>query len=98
MLVELKMRRKSPWMTGNSPIDGIRILALLPGEWLKDLAHATGEIVIRIHAKDVTSSAEIRAEVVRILADPTVGHWEIVSCDSLANGIRSKGLNQWLSP
>jgi hypothetical protein len=86
MLVELTLRRKPPRLTNNSPIDGIRILALLPREWLMDLRQATGDVVIRVYTEGSASSAEIRSEVARALTDPSVCHWHLVACDTCAIG------------
>ena len=85
MLFELTMRRRLPKMPGNSPIDGIRILALLPTEWNKDLKQATGDVVIRVRVEDGTSREDLRTRVAQILTDPAVSHWEVVSADVLAS-------------
>lgn len=87
MLVELRMRRRPPRISGDSPIDGIRILALLPEKWHKDLRQATGDVIIRVHADDYASSEDIRAEVTARLTDPAVSNWEVVTCDILTNGL-----------
>ncbi|MFF5207105.1 hypothetical protein [Streptosporangium sp. NPDC000396] len=86
MLVELMMRRATGERAGNSPVDGIRILALLPRRWRKDLRQATGEIVIRVHTDECMTNAQIRAEVTEILTDPAVNDWELVTCHTLAVG------------
>ncbi|WP_433496275.1 hypothetical protein ACQP1K_14855 [Sphaerimonospora sp. CA-214678] len=78
--VELTIRRASGQPVRNSPVDGIRIMALLPGGWRKDLREATGEVVIRVYAGGALTSARIRAEVLGILADPGNEHWRLVSC------------------
>lgn len=83
MLFELTMRRRPPSVPANSPVDGIRILALLPDEWRKDLKQATGDVVIRVHVNDGTTNEEVRSKVAEILADPAVSHWEMVSSDIL---------------
>lgn len=91
MLVELTMRRKPPRLD-NSPLDGIRILALLPKEWIKDLKQAAGDIVIRVYAGDGTTSAQVRAAADQALADPSVSHWELVSCGTPSGGgVRTGG-------
>lgn len=85
------MRRKPPKLD-NSPIDGIRILALLPGEWIKDLKQTAGDIVIRVYAGDDTTSAQVRAEAARALTDPSVSHWELVACGTPpGGGLRATG-------
>lgn len=86
MLIELTMRRMPPKLTNGSPIDGIRILALLPSEWLMDLRQATGDVIIRIHADDSDSTAEIRSRAALALTDPSVSQWQIVSCEPCTDG------------
>ncbi|MDP9866431.1 MULTISPECIES: hypothetical protein [Streptosporangium] len=88
MLVELTMRRSGGDPSNNSPVDGIRILALLPEKWRKDLRQATGEIVIRIHTDEETTSEQICAKVIEILADPAVNHWKLATCHILTTGNR----------
>ncbi|MBG0829076.1 hypothetical protein HS041_14990 [Planomonospora sp. ID67723] len=83
MLIQLTMRRTSGVPIPNSPIDGIRIMALLPSRWHKDLTQATGDIVIRVRTDDDTTSADVRAEVSEILTNPEVDHWELVVCRTL---------------
>ncbi|GGL07253.1 hypothetical protein Sme01_11860 [Sphaerisporangium melleum] len=87
MLVELTMHRAAPTRpTANSPIDGIRILALLPDEWRKDLRQANGGIVIRVDTEDDTTSDQIRATVAEVLKDPAISHWELSACQTLTKG------------
>ncbi|GII89223.1 hypothetical protein Ssi03_72130 [Sphaerisporangium siamense] len=81
MLVELTMHSAGLGPAPNSPIDGIRILALLPEEWRKDLRQANGEIVIRVETGDDITSTEISARVKEALTDPTVSHWRLYACD-----------------
>ncbi|MEU8268800.1 hypothetical protein AB0B89_16705 [Sphaerisporangium sp. NPDC049002] len=83
MLVELRIRRTAGEPSPNSPVDGIRILALLPKEWRKDLKNVTGDIAIRVHTDEEISSAQIRAEVTAILTNPEVSDWELVTCHAL---------------
>ncbi|GIH94895.1 hypothetical protein ACFFMN_24710 [Planobispora siamensis] len=83
MLIQLTMRRTGGVPVPSSPIDGIRIMALLPSRWHKDLTQATGDIVIRVRTDGDTTSADVRAEVTEILANPEVGHWELVTCRPL---------------
>jgi hypothetical protein len=84
MLVELTMRRKSPCLSNNSPIDGIRILALLPKEWSKDLTQVDGDVIVRVHAEGIASGREIYSEAVRVLDDPAISHWSLVACVTCA--------------
>ncbi|WP_433241137.1 hypothetical protein ACQPYK_35720 [Streptosporangium sp. CA-135522] len=72
-------------------MDGIRILALLPERWRKDLRQATGDVVIRVHTDEDVTSAQIRAEVVEALADPAISHWELATCHTLTAGRREPG-------
>ncbi|MCW2880414.1 MAG: hypothetical protein JWQ95_4514 [Sphaerisporangium sp.] len=81
MLVELTMHTTPPHPSGNSPIDGIRILALLPEQWRKDLRQANGEIVIRVDTDDATTSAEIQETVIAALADTAINHWRLQTCN-----------------
>ncbi|GII02135.1 hypothetical protein [Planobispora takensis] len=83
MLIQLTMRRTGAVPVPGSPIDGIRIMALLPSRWHKDLTQATGDIVIRVRTDAGTTSADVRAEVAEILTNPEVGHWELVTCRPL---------------
>jgi hypothetical protein len=92
MLVELTMHRTNtspPW--ANSPIDGIRILALLPEKWHKDLRQASGDIIIRVDTADDTTSAEIQAMVTAVLADPAISHWRLRACHTLDTGSSAEG-------
>ncbi|MFC4586744.1 hypothetical protein [Sphaerisporangium corydalis] len=86
MLVELTIRRAAGEPSPNSPVDGIRIMALLPARWRKDLKHVTGEIAIRVHTGEDETTAQIRAEVTAILTNPEVSDWELITCHTLANG------------
>jgi hypothetical protein len=70
----------------NSPVDGIRILALLPRRWRKDLRQATGDIVIRVQTDEEITDAQIRDQVVDILTNPEISHWELVTCQPLNTG------------
>jgi hypothetical protein len=85
MLAELTFRRRPPHWPDGSPIDGIRLLALLPTDWRMDLRQATGDIVIRVYARD-TTAADMRGQVAAALADPAVRHWELLACDLLVDG------------
>lgn len=86
MLVELTMRRTAGEPAGDSPVDGIRILALLPERWRKDLRQATGDVVIRVHTDEDVTGAQIRAEAVEALTDPAISHWELADCHVLTVG------------
>ncbi|HEX4817135.1 MAG TPA: hypothetical protein VFV66_30710 [Nonomuraea sp.] len=85
MLIQLTMRRVGGLPIPGSPIDGIRILALLPRNWAKDLSQATGDIVIRVRPDEPTTSAQVRDRVAEILTNPEVSHWELVTCHTLPN-------------
>ncbi|MFC4585236.1 hypothetical protein [Sphaerisporangium corydalis] len=87
MLVELTMHRAdTSQRSANSPIDGIRILALLPEKWHKDLMRASKDIVIRVDTADDTTSDQIQATVTAALTDPAISHWELTSCHPLDPG------------
>ncbi|WP_433236582.1 hypothetical protein ACQPYK_27330 [Streptosporangium sp. CA-135522] len=86
MLVELRIRRITSEPSHNSPIDGVRILSLLPGQWRKELTAANGDIVIRVHTDDDTTTAQIRVKVTAALSAPEVSHWELATCDTVAVG------------
>ena len=88
MLYQLTMRRSALGPATGSPVDGIRVLALLPRQWQKDLSQASGEIVIRIRPGEKTTSEEIHAEVTRALASSEVSHLELVACRPLVAGRR----------
>jgi hypothetical protein len=83
MLIQLTMRKVDGLPVPGSPVDGIRIMALLPSRWHKDLSHATGDIVIRVRPDEPTTDAEVRAVVTEILTNPEVDHWELVTCRTL---------------
>ncbi|GII80339.1 hypothetical protein Sru01_53210 [Sphaerisporangium rufum] len=87
MLVELTMcPTVEPGASAGSPVDGIRILALLPDQWRKDLRQANGEIVIRVETADGTTPAQIEATVTEALTDPAISHWRLRACQTLAAG------------
>ncbi|WP_214410616.1 hypothetical protein [Sphaerisporangium fuscum] len=88
MLVELTIRRTAGEPSPNSPVDGIRILALLPTQWRKDLKNVTGDIAIRIQTDENITKDQIRAEVNAVLTNPEVSDWELVNCHTLVNGHR----------
>ncbi|WP_239137004.1 hypothetical protein [Sphaerisporangium rufum] len=71
-------------------MDGIRILAMLPRQWRKDLKNVTGDIAIRVNAGAGVTSAQIRDQVTAILAGPEVSDWELVTCRTLAGGPADK--------
>ena len=79
MLLELTLRRIPPHPPDGSPADGIRVLALLPSRWRKELSNAAGDLVIRVQSDDSTS-AQMRDEIARILQDPAVSSWSLVGC------------------
>lgn len=88
MLVELTMRRVPGGIPINSPVDGIRIMALLPRGWEKDLRQSIGEIVIRVNTDEELTDVDIRARVAEILTNPEVSGWRVVACHTLATGPR----------
>ncbi|MEU9886216.1 hypothetical protein [Sphaerisporangium sp. NPDC051011] len=88
MLVVLTMRRAAGRPSEVSAVDGIRILALLPRQWRKDLTQAAGYIAIRIQTDEDVTAAQIRAQVTAILANPELGPWELLSCETLTLGPR----------
>ncbi|MFC6081806.1 hypothetical protein [Sphaerisporangium aureirubrum] len=96
MLFELTLRRHQDGGAVHSPIDGIRILALLPGRWRKDLRQATGDIVIRVQTDEDLTSTEVRAEVKAVLTNPEISHWELVACHTLSVG-RGPRLGYWVT-
>ncbi len=83
MLVRLTMRRSPPKAPDLSPVEGIRILGLLPQNWQKSLERAIGDIVLLVHANGTTVD-RIKAEVTKVLTDPAIGHWKITACETLA--------------
>ncbi|RCG24020.1 hypothetical protein DQ384_33760 [Sphaerisporangium album] len=86
MLVEVTMHSAGLGPAANSPIDGIRILALLPEQWRKDLRQANGEIVIRVETDDDITSAQVHAMVTEALSDPAVSHWRLRACRPVGAG------------
>ncbi|WP_198166951.1 hypothetical protein [Microbispora sp. ATCC PTA-5024] len=84
MLVQLTMRRTAGHAPPNSPIDGIRIMALLPRRWRADLTQATGDIIIRVQTDEDVTGAEIGAEMAEILTNPEVSHWRLAACRTLS--------------
>jgi hypothetical protein len=90
MLVELTIRRVPPGRQAGSPIDGIRVLAVLPGQWRKKLQRADTDIVIRVLAAGPTS-AEICAEACSAITGSEAGPWELVSCQELDSACAHDG-------
>ncbi|MEV4185807.1 hypothetical protein AB0J28_30720 [Streptosporangium canum] len=86
MLVELTIRRTTSEPPNNSPIDGVRILSLLPAQWRKELTAANGEIIVRVRTEDDTTIEQIRVKVTAALTAPEVSHWELATCDAPATG------------
>ncbi|WP_031158503.1 hypothetical protein [Streptosporangium roseum] len=86
MMVELTIKRITPEAPNNSPIDGVRILSLLPAQWRKELITANGEIVVRVHTDDGTTTAQIRVKVTAALTAPEVSQWRLATCAILAIG------------
>ncbi|WP_049563141.1 hypothetical protein [Nonomuraea sp. SBT364] len=83
MLIQLTMRKVDGLPVPGSPVDGIRIMALLPSRWHKDLTQATGDIVIRVRPDGATTSAQVRDVVTEVLTNPEIDHWELVTCRTL---------------
>lgn len=83
MLIQLTMRKADGPPVPGSPVDGIRIMALLPSRWHKDLTQATGDIVIRVRTDGPTTSAQVRDVVTEILTNPEIDDWELVTCRTL---------------
>ncbi|MEV4101415.1 hypothetical protein AB0J42_14255 [Nonomuraea sp. NPDC049649] len=83
MLIQLTMRQVDGLPIPGSPVDGIRIMALLPRTWEKDLTQASGDIVIRVCPDEPTTCARVREQVTEILTNPEVDRWELVSCHTL---------------
>ncbi|MEU4579622.1 hypothetical protein ACBI99_07635 [Nonomuraea sp. ATR24] len=83
MLIQLTMRKVDGLPVPGSPVDGIRIMALLPSRWHKDLTQATGDIVIRVRPDEPTTSAQVRDVVAEVLTNPEIDHWELVTCRTL---------------
>jgi adenylosuccinate synthase len=79
MLVQLTIRRATSMPMWESPLDGIRVLALLPRQWRKDLKKVNDGIVVQVQVHGVTPE-EIHAEVTTALADSEIGPWELVAC------------------
>ncbi|GAA3841761.1 hypothetical protein GCM10022226_75330 [Sphaerisporangium flaviroseum] len=86
MLVELTMHTTPPHLSGKSPIDGIRILALLPDHWRKNLRQANGEIIIRVETDDDITTTQIQETVTEVLTDPAISHWRLRACHTLPPG------------
>ncbi len=83
MLVVLTMRRIKGKPSGEPPLDGERMLALLPRQWRKNYREGAGYIAIRIQADENTTAAQIREQVVAILTNPEITRWRLVSCEPL---------------
>jgi hypothetical protein len=80
MMVELTVRRGVSPMVPESPIEGIRVMALFPRQWRRDFRHVDGDIVVRLEVYDA-SDAEIRRAVSAALTDPEIGQCQLVSCE-----------------
>ncbi|MEU8270548.1 hypothetical protein AB0B89_25745 [Sphaerisporangium sp. NPDC049002] len=85
MLVVLTLRRIIGKPSGEPPLDGERMLALLPRQWRKDFREGSGYIAIRIHTDEDITTAQIRAQVVAVLTNPEVTRWRLVSCETLTH-------------
>ncbi|MFC4590511.1 hypothetical protein [Sphaerisporangium corydalis] len=84
MLVELTMHTTPSHPSADSPIDGIRILALLPEQWRKDLSQANGEIIIRVDTQDDTTGEQVEETITAVLDDPAISHWSLRACQTLS--------------
>ncbi|MEO3867476.1 hypothetical protein ABGB18_01455 [Nonomuraea sp. B12E4] len=80
MGLELTIRRNDGTGIPNSPIDGIRVLAALPGHWRTYLRQAIGDIIVHVHAD---RSEHIDNEVQELFADPANQEWVLVACRPL---------------
>ncbi|GII88609.1 hypothetical protein Ssi03_65990 [Sphaerisporangium siamense] len=85
MQAEIRLHRTNPPGTGNSQMDAIRILGLLPREWTRHLSQADGDMVLRVDTADETTPAQILAAAAAALADPAVAHWRLSACEPLAS-------------
>lgn len=83
MVVQLTVRRVSGEEGTGSPVDGIRIMALLPPRWRKELGPIGGDIIIRVHPDEEITPAQIRAEVIKALENPEVRNWKLTACDTV---------------
>jgi hypothetical protein len=86
LLVELTINPTGPRQASNSPVDGIRILALLPQTWHKELARTSGEIVIRVDTADDTTPDQVHDTVAAALTDPALRHWRLDACRPVTGG------------
>lgn len=82
MAARLTISRTHTPVHGNSPIDGIRILAALPAEWHKNLSHDSGDIVITIRMGRDLEMKEILDRLTPVLSDPAHRHLRLVACDT----------------
>lgn len=85
MLVVLTLRHAPGRPQNESPIDGAELLALLPKQWRKNFREGTGFIAIRIETDENITTAQIRAQVVSVLANPEITQWRLVSCETLTH-------------
>lgn len=80
MVIELIVRRTDGTKIPHSPIDGIRVLAAMPGHWRTHLRQAIGDIVVHVQ----TDQAEnIGNEVKELFEDPENHEWVLVACRTL---------------
>jgi hypothetical protein len=91
MLVAAILHRAAPGALAASPVDGIRVLALLPPHWRTGLTTANGTITLRLDTTDDTTPAEVRAALTSALADPALNHWRLGSCRPVASGQDPEG-------
>ncbi|MDH2426153.1 hypothetical protein [Sphaerisporangium sp. TRM90804] len=69
-----------------TPVDGIRILAQLPGSWQTSFSHGDSTLTLRIDTSDDTTAAQIAATVTQVLTDPAISHWHVYACRPLNSG------------
>ncbi|GIH75502.1 hypothetical protein [Planobispora longispora] len=91
MVAELKFRYTGGDSLTNSPIAGIRIMAALPSNWTKDLAHSIGEVVLLVRAD--TDINHIHSQTITALKRPENAGWELVACRDMPRSDASKGLD-----
>ncbi|MFC4536670.1 hypothetical protein [Sphaerisporangium dianthi] len=82
MLIVLTMR-PSKGRKMDVTVDGERLLALLPRQWDKEFKQAAGFVAIRIQTDENIRTAQIHAQVVSVLTNPELGHWRLVSYETL---------------
>ena len=87
MLVVLTMR-PARGRRLDAAVDGNRLLAMLPKQWDKEFKQAAGFVAIRIQTDEPIRTAQIHAQVVSVLTNPELGHWRLVSYETLIRDSR----------